>query len=337
MGEYLYDINIEISVSVPIIGDESIMLLQPPDGFVFRKYLLDDYKFKSNLVDGAGKLKEDYFFAVHNDSEKYIICLEFEDAIIYQHDKPIRSMAFINGDDFETITEPIHRDLSAQLWRFFAMLHLFKEGEVAQKHAFFTYVAKDGCVTSKINRPSVCADIVTLIRYPMIISPNEIADINAFMNLNEHSYNMLKEIVIGPFEYTYHVLDDATNYTSIITLLEIMFLTNDYGQKKEMLAKRIAVFLGGSSAEILQIYNDVKRHYVDRSNAVHEGIIAQINRASLDELRNLTRKATKKYLSVVEHELATDPAMPFDVIRGNLVASLKSEVLRKIAAGVLPQ
>jgi hypothetical protein len=32
-----FDISINISVSIPIIGDSSIMLAQPPAGFVFKK------------------------------------------------------------------------------------------------------------------------------------------------------------------------------------------------------------------------------------------------------------------------------------------------------------
>ena len=45
----LFDISINISVSIPIIGDESIMLVTPPENFVFKKIHVKDYSFKDNI------------------------------------------------------------------------------------------------------------------------------------------------------------------------------------------------------------------------------------------------------------------------------------------------
>jgi len=331
-----FDIQVEMSVSVPIIGDESIMLLPPPDGFVFNRYNLDDYKYKSNLIDGAGKLKVDYVFAVHGDSEKYLVCLELEDTITCKHDKSVRSLAFINGDDFEKITEPMHQELGSRLWRYFAMLHLFKEGEITLKQGFYTYMVTEGCVTSKINRQTVYADTVTLIRYPMTISQSEIANFDTFMNSNESSYDMLKQVAIDALEYTYHVLDDVTNYKNLMTPLEVFFLRKGENAKKENLSKRISIFLGNSDPEIVQIYNRVKQLYSDRGDATHEGDSTQITRTSLNELRDYLRQSTKKYMLIIEQKITLNPTIDFSTIKRELIVDLQKEVVTKIAAGVLP-
>jgi hypothetical protein len=331
-----FDIRVEMSVSIPIIGDESIMLLQPPNGFVFKRYLFDDYKFKSKLIDGSSKVKEDYYFAVHGDSEKYLVCLELEDTIICNQDKPVGLLSFLTGNDFESLTEPIHQDLGSRLWRYFAMLHLFKEGEIALKHAFYTYQTTEGILTNKINREIVYADIVTLIRYPMIISQNEIASINAFMISHDQSFNMLKQDVIDTLEYTYHVLDDVTNFKNITTPLEVLFLKKDEKGKKVSLSNRIAVFLGSNDLETTNIYNRVRQLYSVRGAATHEGKSLQITRATLDELRNLLRHVTKKYMLLIERKIALNPTIDFRTIKQELIADLQKEVAIKKAAGVLP-
>ena len=70
-----------------------------------------------------------------------------------------------------------------------------------------------------------------------------------------------------------------------------------------MLAKRIAVFLSTSDVQMKSIYDDVKNHYRDRSEAVHEGSTTQITHASVDELRALVRATTKQYIHVIEQAL----------------------------------
>ena len=215
------------------------------------------------------------------------------------------------------------------------MLHLFKEGEIALKHGFYTYQATEGWLTSKNNQQTVYPDIVTLIRYPMTISPDEIVDINAFMISLDQSFNMLKQDVIGTLVYTYHVLDDVTNFKNITTALEVLFLEKNEEGKKERLSNRIAVFLGVSDLEIKYIYSRVRQFYADRGTATHEGKNPQITRASLDELRNLFRQVTKKYMVLIERKIALTPTIDFSTIKQELITVLKNDVTKKKGAGVL--
>ena len=82
------------------------------------------------------------------------------------------------------------------------------------------------------------------------------------------------------------------------------------------------------------IYDYVKNSYKDRSEAIHEGITDNITRDALDELRNLTRKVTKKYMAVVERELSTNPTKTFDDIKTSLVTHLKAIVTTKNTLGI---
>lgn len=324
-----FDITINISVSIPILGDKSIMLVQPPANFSFQKIYLDDYRYKDRITDSRGEILSEYRGAINNEEKTYIICLEQTSTRVIQHDKPANSFSFMNGPDFDDLIDPIYKEIESSVYSFFSLLHLYKEGEIARKHSFYTFDTQAGMC--KVNRfiDTYIEDIVTLIRYPMVIAPEEVSSINDLLYNHAHAYQMLKSIVIDDLEYTYHTLDDATNYKNMMTPLEVMFLHNDYGDKKIMLAKRIAVFLGASDIQMKSIYDDVKNHYHDRSEAVHEGSVMQITRTSLDELRALVRATTKQYFCVVEQILSADPSKTFEQIKRQHIASLKSIVQTK--------
>lgn len=329
-----YDVHINISVSIPIIGDESITLVPPPQDFVFNKINLKDYDFKDKITDGHGRILTEYINAVHQSEDDYIICLEKSINHIVQNDKPANALSFINGSDFDDLIRPLHNDIEATVFRFFSLLHLYKEGEIARKSSFYKYKTKEGiCSTERLKEVTI-ADAITIIRYPMVFTAGDIPLVGDMLYNHPIAYTMLKNIVIDDLEYTYHTLDDSTNYKNLMTPLEVLFLSNNYGDKKEMLAKRIAVFIGTSDSEMKTIYDYVKNSYRERSEAIHEGITDNITRDALDELRNLTRKVTKRYMAVVERELATDPTKTFDDIKTSLVTHLKAIVTTKNTLGI---
>lgn len=329
-----FDITINISVSIPIIGDESIMLITPPENFIFRKIHLKDYSFRENITDGRGRIITEYINAIHHDDEDYLICLESNFDSVVHHNKPANSIGFMNSSDFDDMISPIHEQIETTVFKFFALLHLYKEGEIARKNSFYKYKTIQGfCSTERIKEVTI-ADAITIIRYPMNIAPEELSDISDILYNHSNSYLMLKNVVIDDLEYTYHTLDDSTNYKNLMTPLEVMFLKNDYGDKKEMLSKRIAVFLGASDAEMKTIYDYVKRSYRDRSDAIHEGITQNITRSALDELRNLIRRVSKKYMYVIEQEIANEPNKTFEEIKDSLIANLKNIVVTKNNLGI---
>lgn len=330
----LFDISININVSIPIIGDESIMLINPPENFVFKKIYVKDYSYIDNITDGKGRVLTEYINAIHHDDEDYLICLESNFVSVVHHNKPANSISFMNDSDFDDLICPIQEQIEATVFKFFSLLHLYKEGEATRKKSFYKYKTTQGICRSERLKVVTIADAITIIRYPMTIVTEELSAIRDILYNHSSSYLMLKNIVIDDLEYTYHTLDDSTNYKNLMTPLEVMFLKNDYGDKKEMLSKRIAVFLGNSDTEIKTIYDYIKCSYRDRSEAIHEGITQNISRSALDKLRNLIRRVTKKYMLIIEQELATDPNKTFEEIKNSLIGNLKNIVVEKNTLGI---
>lgn len=56
MSGATYDINIAVSISIPIIGNESISKVSPPSGFTFKKINFDEYEYKNRMLDGCFEL-----------------------------------------------------------------------------------------------------------------------------------------------------------------------------------------------------------------------------------------------------------------------------------------
>ena len=327
----LFDIVIHTSASIPVIGDESITLISPPSGFHFERVKLEDYIHKSRITDSRGEILAEYRSAMHGDE---IICLEQDSSCSVKHDKPANAVSFLNGSDFNELIAPIRDKIEAEVFKFFSLLHLFKEGEIARKHSFYTYSTQAGICKTTQFIDSYIEDIVTLIRYPMLIEADEVAAINDLLYNHDMAYQILRPIAIDELEYTYHTLDEATSYKNLMTPLEVMFLKNEHGEKKTMLSKRMGAFLGNTDAEMKSIYDSVKTHYHDRSEAVHEGNVSQITHTSLNELRNLVRAATKKYITVVEQEIAANPSKTFDQIKASLISTLKGVVTTKNAQNI---
>lgn len=332
-----YDINITVSISIPVIGDESILKIAPPTDFNYRKIKFDEYEYKNRMLDGDGNISTDYYFAVHGEQDPYIIVLEKSATILLKHRCPANSIGFIVGNDLQELCEPIKDSYERELLRYFSLLHLFKEGEIARKYSFYKFETQEGCCKNKWTGVPFCADMVTLILHPMIVSDDETSSMNALLALDSHIYALLKDVLIDDLEYSYHILDDATNYKNLVTVLEVLFLRGEHGKKKEMLAKRIALLLGNTDAEIQAMYSKMKTVYVDRSDAVHDGITANITRNSLDELRNIIRRIGMKYITHIQSEILQNPNVTFADVKDTMINNLIQQVTAKIAAGVLPQ
>jgi hypothetical protein len=73
----------------------------------------------------------------------------------------------------------------------------------------------------------------------MIIEYTEFTDIYALLALDQKTYSLLKDVLIDDLEYSYHILDDTTNYKNLVTVLEVLFLRGERGNKKEMLVHRL--------------------------------------------------------------------------------------------------
>lgn len=101
-----------------------------------------------------------------------------------------------------------------------------------------------------------------------------------------------------------------------------------------MLAKKISVFLEDDDTQINVIYNSVKKDYVDRSEAVHEGIVSIINRNSVNLLRNLIRRIIMEEFVRIEAVMQSNPALTFCLYKTAEITRLKQIVDPKNTCGV---
>lgn len=233
MPEINYDITISVSISIPIIGDDSIIKIDPPTGFHYRKLFFDEYEYKSRMLDGDGNISDDYYFALHDNQNPYIIVLEKSENIQVKHTCPANSIGFNMGNDLQELCEPIKNNYERKLLRYFSLIHLFKEGEIARKYSFYKFETQAGCCKNKWTGIPFCADMVTIILYPLIITDDEIDSINGLLSMNSQVYELLKGVLIDDLEYSYHILDDVTNYKNLVTVLEVLFLRGEHGKKKK--------------------------------------------------------------------------------------------------------
>jgi hypothetical protein len=322
-----FPISLKVAISIPIIGDMSIKNAPPPEEFSYREIPFNEYKHRSKMIDGNGDVQIDYHFAVHGENDnKTILCLEKEQTHIIEHDKPANALGFLFGTDFEAVIRPIHALYEESLFMYFSLLHLYKEGDVYRKHLFYEYEAQEGIVNNKRKISTYSANMATLVRHPMVIEESEHDELSSFISFHSQAYHILKNVVIGDLEFTYHIVDDITNYNNLITPLEVMFLENDRGTKKEMLSKRMGVFIGTTDVEVRQIYSDMKQHYTARSDAVHKGRECGIMALTLNDLRSLVRRAATKYSTYAINELSTNPSMTFADIKSKLIPLLVNEV-----------
>ena len=330
----MYDISINVTISIPIIGDDSIIKIAPPNGFTYKQLAFDKYEYRNHMLDDNGKISTDYHYAVHNAPDPYIIVLEKSEIIQLKHEHPANSMGFIMGDDLQKLCEPVKNNYERELFRYFSLLHLFKEGEIARKYSFYKFETQAGCFKPQWTGISLCADMITLILHPMIISNDEITSINELLTVDPKIYALLKDVLIDDLEYSYHVLDDVTNYKNLVTVLEVLFLRGEYGAKKEMLAKRISILLGDTDEEIKTMYSKIKNIYKNRSDATHDGIITNITKNSLDELRDIIRRIGMKYIDHIQSELIKNPNVTFADVKDTMINNLKQQVPEKIKSGI---
>lgn len=321
----MFNIPVNTTVSIPLIGDETLTLIPPPCGYRFKKTLLQEYKFKNKITDSSGQIQSEYRSALHGTTSPYIICLEHCETYVIKSDEAITIDIRAAAEKFDDLVAPICNKIEDEVFKFVSLIHLFKEGEFARKRSFYTFGIGPFCYDKTV----LYEDSITFLQNPMTIEAAEVAAITDLLYNHNKAYSILKPVVVDALEYTYRVIDNATNYKSMVTPLEVMFLSNDYGQKKIMLSKRLGAFLGKNDVEMKAIYDTVMAIYEDRSTAVHEGCVSPITRSSLNELRNLVRAVTKKYISVVEQEVAANPAITFEEIKATLISTLKEIVTTK--------
>lgn len=317
---------IDVTISVPIIGDRSIALLKPPDGFGFKEEEFQKYAYNKNMCNNNGDILLDYAFARYGNPEK-ILVLEHCSNYVLEFEEPICVGVFgLTSKSENAIKQklsPIKSALVGKLRDFFALLHIYMEGDLAYRGIFVQYTYGKHKICPHINH----FDAITLNRKPMKVDATDIIAINEFINGHTIAFNMLKNVVVGDLICSYHCFYDSTNYKNMFTIFEVLLSNGEFDG--DVLAKRISVMIKSTDADIDATYKRFKQLYLIRNNAVHQGEITQITRDLLDELRNMVRDVIKAYFLHIEQYIKFNKTATFLQAKKNCIKHLNKKINTK--------
>ena len=308
----------DIKISVPIIGDSSISKLKPPTGFQYKKIKLDEYEYRNKITDANNEPLEEYKSAIiEEDNGKYLMTFDLDETLEYDLSIPCNNLITRDYITFEK---------EFVLFKYFSLLHLIKEGDISWHYKFFlidsTTPAGNNCELKdkgKIN--SSPADMTTYFSEPMKITDEDVIEFDELLSYDDRVYQMLKNVALDGFTFNYCIYDSTTNFKSLITILEVLFIEkSECKYKKSLLSKRISNFIGADDKEIEEIKNNISNLYELRNYVVHDG--EEVPREKLNMLRDYTRRCIKKYMKCISKILKEHPEMKFDNVRKYIVKQI---------------
>ena len=226
---------------------------------------------------------------------------------------------------FDDVKNEIEKDLC----RYFAILHLLKNGDVARRYSFYSYFRisymVNGKNISKLKTDSVPADMSTFFPEMMEITNEDIQKFNKLLSYDDCVYQMLKNVALDDFAFNYCIYDSTTNFKSLITILEVLFIKkSDRERKKDLLAKRVSNFIESNDKDIEEVNRNISDLYKLRNDVVHSG--AEVLRENLNMLRDYTRRCIKEYMECLSVILKEHPQMKFYDVRAYIVKQICDEI-----------
>ncbi len=318
----------DVKISVPIIGDSSISKLEPPTGFKYKEIKLDEYEYKNKITDANKELLDEYKNAIFKkDDEDYLMTLDLDE--ILEYDLSAQN-TFTTNDDIKLEKEQL-------LFKYFSLLHLIKEGDIAWHYKFFWIVsttpARNNCEMKNRDKiDSSPADMTTYFSELMKITDEDVIEFNKLLSYDDRVYKILKNVALDDFTFNYCIYDSTTNFKSLITILKVLFIKkSDCKYKKSLLSKRISNFIGINDKEIKVIKNNINDLYELRNGVVHDG--KEVPREQLNILRDYTRRCIKEYMKCLSKILKRSPMIDFYNARGRVLKpicdKIKQEKKRK--------
>lgn len=316
-------IDYGVTISIPIIGDRSISKLTPPKGMKYEHIEIDNYEYKQKIYNENHELLPEFEGAVFEEEGKsYLTVL----AGYYEFDKFDESSC--DGKYLEAFDD-VKNEIEKDLCRYFAILHLLKNGDVARRYSFYTYChisyMVNGKNISKLKTDSVPADMSTFFPEMMEITNEDIQKFNKLLSYDDCVYQMLKNVALDDFAFNYCIYDSTTNFKSLITILEVLFIKkSDRERKKDLLAKRVSNFIESNDKDIEEVNRNISDLYKLRNDVVHSG--AEVLRENLNMLRDYTRRCIKEYMECLSVILKEHPQMKFYDVRAYIVKQICDEI-----------
>lgn len=203
----------------------------------------DEMPYKEKVTDGRGKLDVAYMGSRSKDNKgEFFICLKKHDVFQIHEPEIVPGVVYpIDGPMGCEQLEPYKECEMAYLYKVFALLHLFHEGNIGFYEIFFDYTYKTlGAINNKVNHisQSRSRNIVDQRRY--ILSEQAQGDCNQFLiDYKGLPFSLLKTS-IDEFVWGMEQIDIPTGFEQYTTALEMTLLEKDAQNKKKMLANRVA-------------------------------------------------------------------------------------------------
>lgn len=286
-------------VKALIVGaDETLLKINLTDGFRFKSFSLDSDK------DSLEKTFDVTPMGVHREFKEAIIDSETQSIICAIKEA---NYTFPVGSYYEQLEQLIDADLRL-------LNNQIKAIRFAQECFLrFGKISFQFIVTKcKMGDVSVSFNLNKVIPYGEAMGAKLVSRFHCTeqeaKRINEQIANLsfpLSDSTLNSchkyYDLSYHT-DLFISISLLMTALEILFLKKDAGNKKEMLAKRCAVFLYDGNKQIKNTYTAIKELYKKRSEFVHEGIESAVTKEDIITVRSFVRDALLKALSRHENK-----------------------------------
>lgn len=333
-----------IDVSVDIFGivmhcNESILGLKIGSDYSFEKIYLDMLPHKDRITNSRGDLNVEYADScLVDENGKFFICLKKHN--VFQISGPNITPGVVYSIDGPMACEqltPYQEHEMAYLYEVFSLLHLFQDGNIGFYEVFFDFTYKTlGIMNNTVHysNQSRSRNIVDGRKY--ILSEQAIIECSKFLTDSIGTPFSILKPSIDEFIWGIEQLDIATGFEQYTTALEMTLLEKDAQNKKKMLANRVAILTGTTSADIIRIYSNMLNYYRFRSESLHEGHGGNISTAELHSLEEYTRNVLKKCLCRCKNSITTNTTVTWNEIKSKLINDLKNAVTAAKTAGILP-
>ena len=334
----MVDVNATVS-GILMCCDDSVLGINFGKDYQIKKIYFDDLPFKDRITNGQGMLTVDYFSSRLYDSEKvYFMCIEKEATfqIAGLQLDPQKRVYTDRDFDCQDQIQPWKESENKFLYEMIALLHLFKSGNVGFRDVFYHFEYNTGIMNNKVNNKNHQETRNVLDERKFSLTEDEVSSCNHFLAEYSGKAFELMRPCIDEFAWGLEQIDPPTGFEQYTTALEMTLLKRDQQGKKQSLAKRVAVMVGASDADIQRSHQQMLNFYRFRSESLHEGDGNSISDVELRELEEIVREVLRKCLQRCKSELSTNANVTWNEIKAKIIDDLKNQVTILKTRGVLP-
>lgn len=186
-------------------------------------------------------------------------------------------------------------DLS-YLCKVFRLMSLFKEGNISMPLSY--YYTNDGCRFVLFERGGF---FPSLFQYPQntiySLSDSEQDELQRFLKQDNSDLfsDKVVKLAFDHFEFSYQTENLGQSFLSLMICIEMIYSPDGRNELKNRVSRGVAILVGNSPEEAIEIFKNMKDLYDKRSKLVHTGIT--VEECDLLLLRYYARETLKRVVS----------------------------------------